>query len=412
MITVAEHRRLINVWLNWWLAGAAEEKRPGPMFELLIEKMLMEATDHFITQPSEDEPVLRLDPHKFPRATKLSVEYFRKAAEFWDVMRKILPGCPADDPNDFPVRVAIEQVSVAPSMTSAILAMRHGETDMPFEIRVDLLHIISGGVVAMDYLEERRKDLLYADDNKLQTPLLRGVPQEVRRQLLGPDYPLRGGRYDDFYDKALYDITPKHRANEHRLLLRAFDKRYGKVVDNIKVAEDEDGNMYWYNTEERPEGKRHTNLAEYVYYLQRFGTIVDVRNATVRANWKMGPSFGSTIPADLPEEISNAIFVMSDHAHYPRKRQEERRAAEALVAGGWMIETDKHGKKIMVLKPEVLAKANRVKQPEPVAPSARPGKRRYNASTALVLAPPPAARPRTRRAAAAVVAKQPVEDVL
>lgn len=405
MISEQDHRQLIHRWLDWWDNGADEAKRPGVPYNLNVRDTLFEESDNLLLIPGEDDPLLLLKTEDFPETTQLTDEDYHRAQTFWELMQKILPKYQIDAFDD---AVRIERVSPGSNITNATVTMRLIENDVMFEFQVDLLHVVSGGLVDKYHLADRRQDYFwYHDDNALRTPIFRDASSETRRELLGPDYPL--WKKSDIYYNLFRNIDINRRPLEHRLAMQALSKRFGKLhPENFTVNTDDRG-TYWVDQDD---GYSHEHVIDY-----GFSTIMGPReksvyNAAVRANWKMGPSFGSTIPADLPDDVVNQIFVMANVHGVNGRNKEERRAAEALLAGGWMIETDKHGKKIMVLKPEVLAKANRPLEKAllPPPPPKRPGKRRHDASTALVLVPPPAARPRTRRAA--TKQSQIAEDVL
>lgn len=408
MISEHEHRQLIHEWLDWWDNGADEAKRPSVPYNLNVRRTLLEESDNLVLIPGEDEPPLLLKTEDFPETTQLTDADYHRAQAFWELMQQILPKYEIDAFDD---AVRIEGVSPGSNVTNAIVTMRLIEHDVMFEFQVDLLHAVSGGLVDKYQLADRRQDYFwYHDDNALRTPIFRDASSETRRELLGPDYPL--WKKSDIYYNLFRKIDIDRRPLEHQLAMQALSKRFRKLYPENFTVDTDDRGTYWVDQDD---GYSHEHVIDY-----GFSTIMGPREETVyraavRANWKMGPSFGSTIPADLPDDVVNQIFVMAKVQGANGRQKEERRAAEALVDGGWVIETDKHGHKIMKLKPEVLAKANRPLEkalpPPPKRPGKRPGKRRHNASTALVLVPPPAARPRTRRATAAA-AKQPAEDVL
>jgi hypothetical protein len=416
------YAELAHQWLEWWALQTFNEKTPTKAFgHEIASSFVSNPMAHPPPSPDREDieidehtggytqPPMRIRRRQLAKGATLAPGAVEAAKQFWNLMREILQGA-ITEPETITLRdedgeereeiecsyriLRIEEVNAGLTRAKMLVRALKKTPGNEILVDVDLLEVISGGLIYRNLLESRTLDFIkFGRDNANNISVFDG--------------------------RDAYGYAEEQAPRLHREFMKLMKKRYGPVLGDLVDFVDSEEGAYWSEAAdfEWPGESVYTNPA----LLDR---VVD---GYKRSLFRRAQKFDKTV-AELPEPVENAIFAFADLASEERKKQEANREQQALEASGYKIETDKNGNKVYVPDQALLARFKQFTTADAAAPEATthnnddsdtanvevalpgrgktkkkqkrlPEKRRADEteSRAVVLAPPPAARSKQRR---------------
>lgn len=288
---------------------------------------IQQGTDGFMALLDDDGEAKAEFVSRRPLAknAKHAPEDMEAVGRFWDLMKAILPGAETvktvvpslsdmftGETTPEKVKFFVVKVEhVTESLITARVLLKSRDSSLRVSVDVDFLEVISGGVVHDSLIESRVKDLLRF--GRGETPLISATDDEdevsAYRRLLGPDI-LEGSVWKYMF------IPDKDKPLQRLAYMKHMQKRFSPVVGSLfDIQQGEDGADWALIDGENDQGQyiyKHPELRE------------KIKKGHLRRIFRRAQEFDKAIP-QLPPQVENLIFLMSDLGTPEREKMEEKR---------------------------------------------------------------------------------------